>query len=109
VAEVAGLSLLHVTHASHGQGVGHYRLGDTAATSQREGGRQLRSRRPWGLALPLADHLIDFLPDLDGVEPRVTGLDRLSIGQTFVVGLSAMTSASAPTGAARTPPGAGLP
>ncbi len=89
VAEVAGLSLLHVTHGSEGHGPANYRLGDTAAARQREGGRNsLASRRPWGLALPLGDHLIAFGDDLKGIRPQATGLDQLSIGQTFVVGLS---------------------
>jgi hypothetical protein len=68
-----------------------YQLGDTAADRQREGGRNgLVSRLPWGMALPLGDHLIDCRDDLSGVQPQATGLDELSIGQTFVVGLSAV-------------------
>jgi hypothetical protein len=91
VAEVAGLSLLHVTRGGAGHGPASYRLGDTAADRQREGGRNgLSSRRPWGLALPLGDHLIDFRDDLSDIRPQATGLDQLSIGQTFVVGLSAV-------------------
>ena len=84
VVEVAGLSLLHVTRSAPT----YYRLGDTAGPRRREGGLVLRHWRPWSLAVPIAEHLIEFKTALDGVRPQATGLPLLRIGQTFIVGES---------------------
>jgi len=84
VAEVEALSLLHVTCDSLDGMDRYYRLGDTAADSPEKGGF-FHCRVPWSLALPLAEHLIEFVDQRDTKKPQVTGLNWLRVGETFIV------------------------
>ncbi|MEX8518886.1 MAG: baseplate J/gp47 family protein [Leptothrix sp. (in: b-proteobacteria)] len=84
VAEVAGLSLLHVTRGSHAGIDRYYRLEDTADRTP-EDGHTLSCHVPWSLALPLAEHLIEFVDQMGVEKPQVTGLNRLRVGETFVI------------------------
>jgi len=51
------------------------------------GAAHAHARLPWSIALPLPQHIltaIDLYPE--AVAPQVTGVDRLAVGSTFVIG-----------------------
>ena len=57
--------------------------GDRPAT----GAAHARARLPWSIALPMPQHIltaVDRFPET--VSPRATGVDRLAVGSTFVIG-----------------------
>lgn len=90
VEAVHGLSLLRLTADE----TARHRLDDTAppAPGAPGGAEPLRSvhlqaRWPWSLALPMAEHLVEM--DRDEARPDRplrTGVDRLAVGSTFVIG-----------------------
>lgn len=90
VEAVHGLSLLRLTEDE----AAYHRLDDTAPPSiGAPGGTvplrsvHLQARWPWSLALPMHDHLIEM--DRDEARPDRplrTGVDRLAVGSTFVIG-----------------------
>jgi len=80
VAGVSGLSLLHVVRDDDGQ----HHFDDTAATAS--GPRDvLRARHPWSVVLPLEEHLIELVDQLQGTAPRASGLTQLEVGDTWVI------------------------
>ncbi|RZI58248.1 MAG: hypothetical protein EOP37_16810 [Rubrivivax sp.] len=51
------------------------------------GAAHARARLPWSIALPMPQHIltaVDRFPET--VAPRATGVDRLAVGSTFVIG-----------------------
>ncbi len=75
-----------------------YTLGDTARVDSRVnmgGGSptpqpadQARASCPWSIALPMPSHLVTLLDDGGVTDPGPipTGIGRLAIGSTFIVG-----------------------
>ncbi|OWQ45380.1 hypothetical protein CDL60_19145 [Roseateles noduli] len=72
-----------------GSGVG----GDAGDQGDQDGVRPVtgaahaRARLPWSIALPMPQHIltaVDRFPET--VSPRATGVDRLAVGSTFVIG-----------------------
>lgn len=89
---VTRLSLLHI--AADEQGV--YTLGDTARAATTQAidadtvpGTRLRPKWAWSLALPMRQHLIATAEQYGDPRPEPTGISRLAIGSTFIVGGSA--------------------
>ena len=88
-------SLLHVAEDEEES----YTLGDTARLNSRVAVEELaaatqgssdevRASCPWSIALPMSSHLVTLL-DADGATdsgPIPTGIGRLGIGSTFIVG-----------------------
>lgn len=92
VASVGQVSLLHITSDD----AGHHRLDDTAREldnaalgqpSQRPQSLQrlLRPAHPWSLALPTHQHLLD-LREHPAPHAPVSGLSRLTLGSSFIIG-----------------------
>lgn len=95
---VTRLSLLHI--AADEQGV--YTLGDTARMATAKAidadtvpGTRLRPKWAWSLALPMRQHLIATAEHYGDPRPEPTGISRLAIGSTFIVG-GAGANGSAP-------------
>ncbi|MBV8659988.1 MAG: hypothetical protein JO142_19380 [Burkholderiales bacterium] len=90
VAAVGALSLLHVVCSDDR----FYVLRDTARTAPhqpenpRAAMRKVKPEQPWSLALPMRHHLIELADEPAAQAPRATGLVRLEVGNTFIVGRS---------------------
>lgn len=79
VEAVGRASLLHITQDD----AGFLRLGDSAREADPP-----RPRAAWSLALPTRAHLLELMDDpLD--LPATTGLARLSVGGSFIIGRAA--------------------
>jgi len=52
----------------------------------------LRPAQPWSLLLPTRRHLIELCDEIGSLVPRRTGIRRLEVGSTFIVGRSVPTS-----------------
>jgi len=78
VEYVTQLSLLHVTCSDDGV----YTLVDSA----RQGAARALARTPWSLALPMATHIVAAAASFPDPAPQPTGIARLAIGSTFVIG-----------------------
>lgn len=77
---VGRISLLQIVRSDHNR----YTLGDTgreAALHQR-----LRPQHPWALMLPLRHHLLELLEPGEPLAPQPTGVRKLEVGSTFVIG-----------------------
>lgn len=91
---VCGVSLLHVAESDGGL----HSLDDTArpggaaqwdaTAAQRSAGRA-GARWPWSIAVPMRRHLIETLERAAPTGPVPTGVGRLAIGNTFIVGAQA--------------------
>ena len=86
---VTRLSLLHIAADEHGV----YTLGDTARMATAKAidadtvpGTRLRPKWAWSLALPMRQHLIATAEHYGDPRPEPTGIARLAIGSTFIVG-----------------------
>jgi hypothetical protein len=90
---VTGTSLLHISEDE----AESYTLGDTArldaegpagAHASRRPAEQVRASCPWSIALPMPNHLITLVEDAEETDslPSPTGIGRLAIGSTFIVG-----------------------
>jgi hypothetical protein len=86
---VTRLSLLHIAADEHGV----YTLGDTARMATAKAidadtvpGTRLRPKWAWSLALPMRQHLIATAEQYGDPRPEPTGIARLAIGSTFIVG-----------------------
>jgi len=85
---VTQLSLLHVACSDDGV----YTLGDTARRApaahgaNTEGRGHATSLAPWSLALPMATHIVTAASAFPDPAPQPTGIARLSVGSTFVIG-----------------------
>ncbi|QPF73392.1 hypothetical protein G8A07_11000 [Roseateles sp. DAIF2] len=80
VDAVLGLSLLHITRSD----AGVYQLHDTARAAQ--GRPQLRPLQRCSLALPTRGHLLELQGEDRSSSPRSTGLGRLALGASFIIG-----------------------
>jgi hypothetical protein len=86
-------SLLHISEDDEDS----YMLGDTARLDSRVAIRsaaterpsdQVQSSCPWSIALPMPNHLVTLVDDAAATDSRPipTGIGRLAIGSTFIVG-----------------------
>jgi hypothetical protein len=87
IASIGAISLLHITQDDNGC----YRLGDSA----RLGSREIAARRGWTLLLPMRRHLLELQSQPGERRARVTGLARLALGSSFIIGAA---EAKAPGG-----------
>ena len=94
---VTRLSLLHIAADEHGV----YTLGDTARAATIKTidadtvpGTRLRPKWAWSLALPMRQHLIATAEQYGDPRPEPTGIARLAIGSTFIVGGSAVNGSA---------------
>jgi hypothetical protein len=81
--EVVGpMSLLHIVRSD----ANTYQLLDTARTRDGTALRRVRPVQPWSLVLPTPRHLIELIgvPSARGVQ--ATGVGKLEIGGTFILG-----------------------
>ncbi|TDR82776.1 baseplate J/gp47 family protein [Paludibacterium purpuratum] len=79
VAAVGRLALLHIARDDHH----FYRLRDVPVSGELRGVTPLK---PWSLLLPVRQHLLRVDDEQPGLAPPATGIDRLEIGATFIVG-----------------------
>jgi hypothetical protein len=85
---VTKVSLLHVAMDERGT----YTLGDTArAPAPRDAAAaasagHVRPRCPWSIALPMRQHIVTAVDAYTDARPEPTGIARLAIGSTFIVG-----------------------
>ncbi|GLQ87809.1 baseplate J/gp47 family protein [Dyella flagellata] len=79
---VGAMSLLHIVRSDGNT----YQLLDTARSRDGAAVRQVRPVQPWSLVLPTARHLIELIgvPSTRGVQ--ATGVGKLEIGGTFILG-----------------------
>ncbi|MBE1160677.1 hypothetical protein [Dyella acidiphila] len=79
---VCAMSLLHIVRTDSNT----YQLLDTARTRDGKPVRQVRPVQPWSLVLPTPRHLIELIgvPSTQGAQ--ATGVGKLEIGGTFIVG-----------------------
>lgn len=79
---VGAISLLHIVRSDDNT----YRLGDTVRTTNAKARRCVRPAQPWSLVLPTTHHLIE----MEGVPLSrgavATGVGKLEIGNTFILG-----------------------
>ncbi len=73
-------SMLHITQDN----AGCYSLGDTARDRQ-DAKVVIGPRYPWSLAVPARQHYIEATTSARPIEPQVTGIDELEIGNTFII------------------------
>lgn len=78
IASIGAISLLHITQDD----AGCYRLGDSA----RLGSREIAAKRGWTLLLPMRRHLLELQSEPGERRARVTGLARLALGSSFIIG-----------------------
>jgi hypothetical protein len=83
VEYVTDFSMLHITRDSEGR----YSLADTAR-GQHSAKVEIRPKYPWSLAVPARQHYIEATTSARPIEPQVTGIDELEIGNTFIIGNS---------------------
>ena len=96
VKSVSGLSLLRIAEDDYGD----YTLDDTARAGQPTSAGpariEVRPRLPWSIAVPAGWHIIEAAhpgrvaapPAARGPGPVPTGIARMGIGSTFIVGRS---------------------
>ena len=78
---VTQLSLLHVAQSD----MQLYTLSDTAR-GQAERATRAQPRSPWSIVLPMREHMLTAVDSSSDERPEATGIARLGIGGTFVVG-----------------------
>ncbi len=76
---VTDFSVLHISEYGNRQ----YQLRDSAAEDRE---LVLHPQRPWNLLTPVRQHALQLLADVRPVQPEVTGVGELEIGQTFIIG-----------------------
>ncbi|MCV2423501.1 hypothetical protein [Paucibacter sp. DJ2R-2] len=79
VDSVGEVSLLHIIRNDRGR----YRLADSARGSNPN---LIRPSKPWSLALPTRKHLLELSDSVPRTAPRTTGLARLALGSSFIIG-----------------------
>ena len=94
VEDVSGLSLLQVSEDDDR----YFILGDSERVERDVNGTRvapdidiqrqgtLQARFPWSIAVPMADHAIELMAGSDSATARPSGIERLRIGATFIVG-----------------------
>lgn len=90
VDAVGKLSMLHIVRNDRQFNV----LRDTATHTIRGEARTLRPAQPWSLLLPTRRHLLELRDDIGPLVPHTTGIQRLEVGSTFIVGRSAPNSSA---------------
>ncbi|CAG9186471.1 baseplate J/gp47 family protein [Cupriavidus pampae] len=90
VEEVGRVSMLHIVRNDRQFNALH----DTATHVIHGEARTLRPAQPWSLLLPTRTHLIELRDQLGPLVPQPTGIRRLAVGGTFIVGRSAQATAS---------------
>jgi hypothetical protein len=78
---VTQLSLLHVAQSD----ARVYTLADTAR-GQAELATRARPRSPWSIVLPMREHMLRAVDLSSDEQPEVTGIGRLGLSATFIVG-----------------------
>lgn len=81
VAFVTQLSLLHVARSD----AQVYTLGDTAR-GQGLLSTQARPRSAWSIVLPMREHMVSAVEVPTDERPEATGIARLGLGHTFILG-----------------------
>lgn len=79
---VCAMSLLHIVRTDSNT----YQLLDTARTRDGAPVRQVRPVQPWSLVLPTPRHLIELIGVPSSHGAQATGVGKLEIGGTFIVG-----------------------
>ncbi|CAJ0819071.1 baseplate J/gp47 family protein [Ralstonia flaminis] len=82
VTAVGRLSLLHIIRNDQQ----FYALHDTAMRANGAGSEMVLPAQPWSLVLPTRQHLLELQDDSRILAPVTTGIDRLEVGGTFIVG-----------------------
>lgn len=82
VEVVCAMSLLHIVRTDDNT----YQLLDTARTRDGAPTRQVRPVQPWSLALPTPRHLIELIGVPSSSSAKPTGVGKLEVGGTFIVG-----------------------
>ncbi|SFZ79536.1 baseplate J/gp47 family protein [Chitinimonas taiwanensis] len=86
VAQLSQLSLLHIVRNDQS----FHALRDTTTQAS----RQLRPAQPWSLLLPVRQHLLELLDEATPLRSVPTGITRLEVGSTFIVGRGISAEAS---------------
>ena len=79
VDSVGEVSLLHITRNDRQR----YRLRDSARQPEQS---LITPSCPWSLALPTRKHLLELSSATPRSAPRSTGLERLALGSSFIIG-----------------------
>jgi hypothetical protein len=82
VEVVCAMSLLHIVRTD----TNTYRLLDTARTRDGHPVRQVRPVQAWSLPLPTPRHLIELIGVPSSQGAQATGVGKLEVGGTFIVG-----------------------
>ncbi|SFC89503.1 hypothetical protein SAMN05216321_10822 [Cupriavidus sp. OV038] len=90
VAAVGRVSMLHIVRNDSQFNA----LRDTATHVTHGEARTLRPAQPWSLLLPTRRHLIELRDEVGPLVPQRTGIARLEVGHTFIVGRSLPTSSA---------------
>lgn len=87
VAQVGPLSLLHIVSNDSRFHALRDTASDVAGDLVNQGARCVRPIQPWSLVLPTPSHLLEPC-EAAGAETaaRVTGIHRLQVGNTFIIG-----------------------
>lgn len=85
VEEVGRVSMLHIVRNDRQFNALH----DTATHVIHGEARTLRPAQPWSLLLPTRRHLIELRDEIGPLVPQRTGIRRLEVGGTFIVGRGA--------------------
>lgn len=81
VESVGELSLLQIVQSD----AGRYRLRDSAV-QRAQANASLTPSQPWSLALPTRKHLLELSEDTPPARAQRTGLSRLALGTSFIIG-----------------------
>ncbi len=79
VDSVGEVSLLHIVRNDRGL----HRLNDSGRPTSRN---HIAPSQPWSLALPERKHLLELSDTEPSSSPRATGLARLAVGGSFIIG-----------------------
>ena len=79
VQSVGEVSLLHIVRNDRGR----YHLNDSAHPKTLN---RITPSQPWSLILPERKHLLELSDTQPPAAPRVTGLARLALGRSFIIG-----------------------
>ena len=77
---VTNFSMLHITH----DGGRHYSLEDSAREPAASEAR-IEPKYPWSLAVPASHHFIETTTATRAIEAKLTGIEELEIGNTFII------------------------
>nr|WP_252733584.1 hypothetical protein [Paracoccus marinaquae] len=85
---VRGVTDFSVLHLSADDSRSHELLDTAQAAEDPRGlyGPIIRPRRPWGLPLSAADHVLTILSDIEEEAPAASGIGSLHVGEMLIVG-----------------------